>query len=388
MVCHTELRLPTYIVIRNGIYYFRKRIPTDLLADYRSSEICFSLRTKHSNVALARARNFNSHLTDEFDVLRWKRSDNRFSKYLRDTQLVSSASNAPTLSEAGEIYSSAKGSAKGKAFKQSVTRSIQYLISVCGDKQIDVLTRNDANSYRDYLLSRGLTVSSCKRLISVIRALLNFVCRESEIEEITAFQSIHFSEDLPDEQKRLPVPVKDIHLIQSECKHVNDEPRWIIALISDTGLRLSEAAGLHVDDLILDHEIPHVRITPHHWRRLKTKASERLVPLVGVSLWAAKQAKKASLSGALFPKYCDLKETKSNSASAALNKWMRTRITKGCTIHSFRHAIRDRLRDVLCPMDLADGIGGWQRDGIGESYGDGYSLSVKAEWLLKAIEKV
>ena len=47
-----------------------------------------------------------------------------------------------------------------------------------------------------------------------------------------------------------------------------------MALISDTGMRLSEAAGLAREDIVLDADIPHVIIRPHPWRRLKTKGSE------------------------------------------------------------------------------------------------------------------
>ena len=54
-------------------------------------------------------------------------------------------------------------------------------------------------------------------------------------------------------------------------------------------MRLSEAAGLAREDIVMDAHIPHVIIRPHPWRRLKTKGSERILPLVGCSLWAAKQ---------------------------------------------------------------------------------------------------
>ena len=33
---------------------------------------------------------------------------------------------------------------------------------------------------------------------------------------------------------------------------------------------------------------------------------------------------------------------------------------KGGVIHSFRHSMRDRLREVECPSDIIDQIGGWQ----------------------------
>ena len=36
---------------------------------------------------------------------------------------------------------------------------------------------------------------------------------------------------------------------------MNDEVRWLVALISDTGMRLSEAVGLLKDDLSLEGDI-------------------------------------------------------------------------------------------------------------------------------------
>ena len=53
-------------------------------------------------------------------------------------------------------------------------------------------------------------------------------------------------------------------------------------------------AGLAREDIVLDADIPHIIIRPHQWRRLKTKGSERTLPLVGASLWAAKKAVEAS----------------------------------------------------------------------------------------------
>ena len=42
---------------------------------------------------------------------------------------------------------------------------------------------------------------------------------------------------------------------------VNDPNRWLIALLSDTGMRLSEALGLKIDDIKLNEEIPYKLIS-------------------------------------------------------------------------------------------------------------------------------
>jgi integrase len=44
--------------------------------------------------------------------------------------------------------------------------------------------------------------------------------------------------------------------VQSLCKEIDDDMRWLIALISDTGMRLGEAAGLLKEDIKLHERIP------------------------------------------------------------------------------------------------------------------------------------
>ena len=60
-------------------------------------------------------------------------------------------------------------------------------------------------------------------------------------------------------------------------------------------MRLSETVGLRQQDLKLDHELPHVALVPYATRRLKTDSSERVIPLVGASLWAAQCVAAVSL---------------------------------------------------------------------------------------------
>ena len=124
-------------------------------------------------------------------------------------------------------------------------------------------------------------------------------------------------------------------------------------------MRLGEAVGLTVTDIRLDDEVPHINLIPHPWRRLKTKGSERNIPPVGEALWAASRAiEGASGSSFLFSRYNRGSSSNANSASTAINKWLKPRVLDNCVIHSFRHSIRDRLRAVECPSDIIDAIGG------------------------------
>ena len=133
--------------------------------------------------------------------------------------------------------------------------------------------------------------------------------------------------------------------------------RWLVALLCDSGLRLGEATGLTKDYLVLDHRIPHIKVKLHPWRSLKTVGSEREVPLIGISLWAARRIKNNwSPFKFAFPRYTNDYFSNANSASAALNKWLKPFVPEDCVIHSFRHSFRGRLRNVEfeCPFDIID----------------------------------
>lgn len=86
-----------------------------------------------------------------------------------------------------------------------------------------------------------------------------------------------------------------------------------------------------------------------------------------------------------FPSYNDGQRTNANSASAALNKWLKTKVGEGYTIHSFRHSMRDRLRAVECPSEIIDQIGGWLTNGVGNNYGLGHKNQALLRYLLMIV---
>ena len=90
-------------------------------------------------------------------------------------------------------------------------------------------------------------------------------------------------------------------------------------------MRLAEGAGLLKQDFIgLDTDLQYVRIIKHPWRNLKTASRERRIPLVGEALCAAKRILKiGNGSDFAFPRYNRTSSTAANSASAALNKWLK-----------------------------------------------------------------
>ena len=300
-------------------------------------------------------------------------------------QVVKSSDSAVNdgllLSEACELYLRLKGVGKDKVFIRTANRNTSYVTKLLGDRPISSYSSNEAAQFRDWCIDKGMGIKTVKRVFSSIRAIVNLAIAEEGLDCSNAFAKTYFPND-DNAQSRQPISIQDIKRVQSLCKDIDDEMRWLIALISDTGMRLGEAAGLLKEDIKLDDCIPHIDLKPHPWRSLKTKGSHRCIPLVGATLWASKRLLEANNDSIFaFPRYCDAASCKANSASGGLNKWLHQYVPDNCVIHSFRHSLRDRLRAVECPSDIVDAIGGWKTSGVGHGYGNGYPLEVLEKWM-------
>ena len=389
----SETISPTFTFVKAGVFYFSRRVPKTLQHHYTSPRIVHSLKTRSARIAEARARRAADQLDEYWYHLRSQETQLPGQHMLRDAAnlpRVSSTSAKPTapqsssvtLSEAVGIYLRLKGQGRAKTFNAMAQRSCGYVLDICGDKPLDAYTKKDANTFRDNLLERGLTGSTLSRIFGTVRAVTNFAASEMGLEFNNPFTKVYFDRQAG-VSKRQPVSRVALDKIAEGCLELDDERRWLIALVADTGLRLAEAAGILRDDIKTEADgSMHVVIQPHPWRSLKTKGSERIVPLEGLSRWAAERI-LAQHSGSVFafPSYNQGETTSANSASAALNKWIKTLTGETITMHGFRHAMRDRLRAVECPSDIVDQIGGWQTEGVGQSYGSGYPLDVTRKWM-------
>ena len=379
----------SYTFQKDGIWYFSRRVPADLRRHYRTGRIAYSLRTKSVRDARVRAMSDAAKLDRHWHILRIS-SDELPGKHLLANAVqdpIAEPSNENhSFKAAVAIYLRLKGNDRPPTFEAAVKRSCGYLIDCCGMKDLKDYVRSDATKFRDYLFEKGLNGASVARIFGTVRAVINLALSEFGLSIVNPFSNVYFN---PKEgvTKRLPVKPDDIKKVQTECCKADDEKRWLIALIADTGMRLAEGAGLLRSDFIEKDGLLCVNIRPHPWRSLKTSSSERVIPLVGSAKWAAERilAQPADSEFA-FPNYNDGQRTNANSASAALNKWLKTKIGQGYTIHSFRHSMRDRLRAVECPSDVIDQIGGWLTQGVGASYGLGHNHGTLTRWLVAIVE--
>ena len=368
-----------HVLYRDGIYYYVRRVPYDLTSYYNVKRLCFSLKTKSASAAVRASRSVTQRLEDYWLGLRLQNMDIPAIQVVRASD--TNVNDTLRLSEACELYLRLKGVGKDKVFTRTANRNTGYVTKLLGDRPISSYSSNEAAQFRDWCIGQGMGIKTVKRVFASVRAIINLAISEEGFDCSNAFAKTYFPDD-DNAQSRQPISMEDLKKVQSLCKDIDDEMRWLIALISDTGMRLGEAAGLLKEDIKLDDRIPHIDLKPHPWRTLKTKGSQRLIPLTKEALWASKRLLEANNDSIFaFPRYCDERSCKANSASGGLNKWLHQYVPDNCVIHSFRHSLRDRLRAVECPSDIVDAIGGWKTSGVGHGYGNGYPLEVLEKWM-------
>jgi len=374
-----HFRYPKYTYLKDNNFYFSRSVPVDLRCFYTKPRIVQSLKTHSLLRAKTASKVFASKLDDYWLGLRLKSIEVPAAHLL---VADGNASSLPTIEESLEVYFAVKGVGRPKLFFTTAQRYIGYLIECLGNRSIDQYTSKDATVLREWLINKGLSNSSLQRVFSGIKAVINFVTLEQGLECQNAFAKVYLPSNTG-AKKRHAINPSNMTKIKAECLSLDDDIRWLVAIIFDSGMRLSEAAGLMVDDLKLEDVIPYIDLKPHPHRRLKTASSERKIPLIGLSLWAAKRLKLHSTGLYCFPRYTSFERCNSNSASAAINKWIKTVGGSNDVIHGLRHSFRDRLRAVEAPTDMIDQLGGWALKSVGQGYGDGYDLELLVKHLNK-----
>ena len=170
--------------------------------------------------------------------------------------------------------------------------------------------------------------------------------------------------------------IKTKILVPGAFGRLNIEATLIFLALVETGCRPSEIANLREENIVLDHEVPHLSLKNRDDRKLKSRSSVRKIPLLGVSLEALKRAPRG------FPKYRD----KSASLSATLLKSFRANgllPTKDHYIYSIRHSLEKRMLEAELDYGLRCLLMG--HHDRRPQYGGGGSLEFRRDQLAKIV---
>lgn len=287
----------------------------------------------------------------------------------------------PRLSAALDMYLGTRGDdLDAKAVERS-RRDWGLLVEIAGDICLEDLGREHARMYVAHCLSKGLKPTTARRALNTVSAIFSLAVKEFDLRDpIRPFSGVSVPSEKNYKSGVKKPSAEELGEILSTFRDDASSLGLLISIQMGTGCRVGEVSGLATGDVVLDAEVPYLKIQAHPWRSLKTKTSARDIPLVGFALDAARRvASRAKGSLALFPEYA--RPRGADSASGAVNKRLK-RWAIGS--HGFRHGMKDLLREAGCPEPIQNSILGHAGDGISSGYGKGYSLKVKQDWLTKA----
>ena len=259
---------------------------------------------------------------------------------------------------------------------QRFKRSELNLISILGrDKAIKDVTRADARAWRDMRAAR-VSSSTVKRERNDIGAVFSWAISELEGSgEANPFQGMKLERTKEGRhEQRLPLEQVVIDKVYRDLQSHSDLLH-IWTLLDHTGARDSEIRMLLVSEVVVDDPVPHVVIQPRADRTLKSKWSERRVPLVGEALGLARALTEGRVGGEyLFPRYATTGGL--DRLSQALNKRIRAHTSNPKHVaYSLRHNMKDRMRLAEVFPEKAKAIEGHSFSaGQDGSYGSGYPL--------------
>ena len=125
----------SYLWFRSGVFYFIRRVPSDVKRHYKADRVCLSLRTKSVTVAARSAASINQRIEDYWLGLRLQQIAIPAINLVREPKTTES-SDCVTLSEARELYLRLKSAGKDRNFVRSSHRNVGYVIQVLGDRPI------------------------------------------------------------------------------------------------------------------------------------------------------------------------------------------------------------------------------------------------------------
>jgi integrase len=163
---------------------------------------------------------------------------------------------------------------------------------------------------------------------------------------------------------------------------------WLPMISLYTGMRLEEAGQLLVSDIKQEDGVWYFDINESGDKKLKNKSSTRIIPvhkqLIDFGLIDYANSIK---DVRLFPL---LKADRYGGLTQNWSKWFGRFLTKlnikdsSKVYHSFRHGMKDSLRNAEVDEAISDAITGHTNSSVGRTYGSGYNLAT----LNKAIQKV
>jgi integrase len=161
------------------------------------------------------------------------------------------------------------------------------------DKAVTTIDRTTARDFRDYLHKReDLAYGTCDQRMKRVCSLFNFAVRESFYKQANPFTGIKVSEATkeghgnPNPRGYVEPEAINVYLTELLPRFsFHDSMRWPFLLMQETGMRIEEACGLRLDEIVEHWNVLcfHIRPRREDSRTIKTEDA-RYCP-VPTHLW-------------------------------------------------------------------------------------------------------
>jgi len=404
---------------KSGIYYFRRAVPKSLRKQLNKTIIKETLGTRDPGKAqrlfavkqieceklFEAARNgyvlrhkrplSNKHQIDEDITLQYL-----FDKFNQERQV-----SRKTVDESQKVINRFNGVYNNIAAKDingTVVREFKELLiktpSILSNKARSLTLLQIATKVGDNYSGQTLSDSSINKHLSVISSVLQWAANNSYFDD-NWHNPVRGKTVKRNSLKRdrMPFTGDDLNKIfSSDIYTQKSRPRggageasfWMPIIALHTGMRLEEIGQLQVVDIKQENNIWYFDINDFDNKKLKNKSSVRKVPVHQVVIDLDFIDYVGSLDSIqIFPL---LKKDKYGNLTQNWSKWFGRCLPKigindsSKVFHSFRHLMKDALRNAGVDEATSDAITGHSSTSIGRSYGVGYSLDMLSE----AIQKV
>lgn len=263
-----------------------------------------------------------------------------------------------------------------RKWKNPRRRAVENFIEVVSDKALGSITRDEALDFRAWWLDRvmeeGYDPGSANKDLGHLSKMLRVISDAWRLGLVNPFSGLRLEGERHNPRIAYEAAfVRERILVPGALSSMNDEARGITIMVATTGLRPSEVCTLDEKRILLEEKIPFLKIRPDG-RELKTRHSSRDMPLLGLALETMREFKQG------FPRY----RNSPDALSATVNKALGAaglRPTPDHTLYSLRHTFKDRLIALEAPPRVQDALMG---HAVGEiEYGSGPSLEQRALWL-------
>lgn len=280
-----------------------------------------------------------------------------------------------------------KSPAQKRSWENSKRIAITYFVEVIGDINMTDITRDHAIEFRNWWAKRirigdengkRPTPYTANRRIGTMRTLFDkYFSYIGEEDRPNPFRKLSFKDTKT--KKRPPFSTKWIRekvLNPGYLDGLNPEARGVLLAMIETGARPSEICNLRPENIHLNVPVPYIEIREQDNREVKASASNREIPLVGISL----EAMKANPRG--FPRYYD-KDTVLSNVLMKYFKENNLLESDKHKIYSIRHSFEDRMLEAGIDHDLRCTLMGHKLKR--PSYGSGGSIDYRRDELLKIV---